>query len=400
MDRVEQGWVGIDAGKGHHHVVLIDGNGRPLLSRRAVNDELELAALIDVIRDRVTDLTWAIDLADGAAALMIALLLHRDQRVFYLPGIAVSRASAGYRGEGKTDARDAAIIADQARMRRDLRQLRLLDGDIVRLRLLTAYRADLAADRTRSINRLRGLLVGIFPALERVLDFTNQGPLILIGGFQTPTAIRRLGQARLARWLEKRRVRGAARLAAAAAEAAGRQTVEISGEAAAASVIARLAQTILELDRQLAVIDREAAAIFHTQADAAIITSLTGIGDVLGAELLAAIGGSLAGFISADHLAGYAGLAPTPRDSGYRTGNLHRPQRYNRQLQRVFYTSAMISIQRSPASKAFYDGKRAQGKRHTQAVIALARRRVNVLRAMLRDHQPYQERQQKPALAA
>jgi len=347
MDRVEQGWVGIDAGKGHHHVVLIDGNGRPLLSRRVINDELELAALIDVIRDRVTNLTWAIDLADGAGALMIALLLHRAQPVFYLPGMAVNRASAGYRGEGKTDARDAAIIADQARMRRDLRQLRLLDDAIVRLRLLTAYRADLAADRTRSINRLRGLLVGIFPALERVLDFTNQGPLILIGGFQTPTAIRRLGQARLARWLEKRRVRGAARLAAAAAEAAGRQTVEISGEAAAASVIARLAQTILELDRQLAVIDREAAAIFHTQADAAIITSLTGIGDVLGAQFLAAIGGSLAGFASADHLAGYAGLAPMPRDSGYRTGNLHRPQRYNRQLQRVFYTSAMISIQRS-----------------------------------------------------
>jgi hypothetical protein len=79
MDRVEQGWVGIDAGKGHHHIVLIDGNGRPLLSRRVVNDELELAALIDVIRDRVSDMIWAIDLADGAAALMIALLLHRDQ---------------------------------------------------------------------------------------------------------------------------------------------------------------------------------------------------------------------------------------------------------------------------------------------------------------------------------
>jgi hypothetical protein len=42
----------------------------------------------------------------------------------------------------------------------------------------------------------------------------------------------------------------------------------------------------------------------------------------------------------------------------------------------------MISIQHSPASKAYYDGKRAQGKRHTQAVLALARRRVNVLWAM------------------
>jgi transposase len=198
----------------------------------------------------------------------------------------------------------------------------------------------------------------------------------LIGGFQTPTAIRRLGQARLARWLEKRRVRGAARLAAAAAQAAGRQTVEILGEAAAASVIARLAQTILELDRQLAVIDREARGLLPHQADAAIITSLTGIGDVLGAEFLAVVGGSLAGFASADHLAGYAGLAPAPHDSGYRTGNLHRPQRHNRQLQRVLYTSAMISIQRSPASKAYYDGKRAQGKRHTQAVLALARQRA------------------------
>ena len=47
---------------------------------------------------------------------------------------------------------------------------------------------------------------------------------------------------------------GAAWLVATAAEAAGGQTVEISGEAAAASVIARLALTIRELDQQIAVI--------------------------------------------------------------------------------------------------------------------------------------------------
>jgi transposase len=400
MDRIEQGWVGIDAGKGHHHVVLIDRDGRQLLSRRVDNDELALTGLIETVRDRVMEPTWAIDLADGAAALVIGLLLHRDQPVFYLPGIAVNRASAGYRGEGKTDAKDAAIIADQARMRRDLRRLQVLDEDIAELRLMTAYRADLAADRTRCINRLRSLLLGVFPALERVLDFTCHGPLVLISGFQTPTAIRRLGATRLLRWLERRGVRRPGRLATAAAEAAGQQTIQLPGEAAAASLVARLAQTILELDRQLADVDRKVAASFHSQQDAAIITSLTGIGDVLGAQFLAAVGGSLSGFASADHLAGYAGLAPTPRDSGYRTGNLHRPQRYNRQLQRVFYTSAMISIQRSPASRAFYDGKRAQGKRHTQAVLALARRRVNVLWAMLRDHQPYQERRQPLILAA
>jgi hypothetical protein len=60
----------------------------------------------------------------------------------------------------------------------------------------------------------------------------------------------------------------------------------------------------------------------------------------------------------------------------------------------------MISIQHSPASRAFYDSKRAQGKRHTQAVLALARRRVNVLWAMLRDHHPYEEQRQMRMLAA
>ena len=46
------------------------------------------------------------------------------------------------------------------------------------------------------------------------------------------------------------------------------------------------------------------------------------------------------------------------------------PSTYNRQLQRVFYTSALISIQRNPASKAYSKGKRAEGKRHSQAVLA------------------------------
>jgi hypothetical protein len=45
-----------------------------------------------------------------------------------------------------------------------------------------------------------------------------------------------------------------------------------------------------------------------------------------------------------------------------------------------------------PESRVYYDRKRAEGKRHTQAVIALARRRVNVLWAMLRDQTTFETR--------
>lgn len=61
-------------------------------------------------------------------------------------------------------------------------------------------------------------------------------------------------------------------------------------------------------------------------------------------------------------------------------------------LKRVFYQAAFCSIQRDPTSRAYYDRKRAEGKRHHQALIALARRKINVLYAMLRDRQPFQAR--------
>ena len=62
-------------------------------------------------------------------------------------------------------------------------------------------------------------------------------------------------------------------------------------------------------------------------------------------------------------------------------------------LKRVFYYSAFSSLRSSSESRAFYDDrKRQEGKRHTQALIALARRRVNVVWAMLRDRTTFKAR--------
>jgi hypothetical protein len=71
-------------------------------------------------------------------------------------------------------------------------------------------------------------------------------------------------------------------------------------------------------------------------------------------------------------------LAPVPRDSGRIRGNLHKPQRYNRSLRRVFYISAMVAANRPGESRDYYQRKRAESSRIVQAKIALARRRVNV----------------------
>jgi hypothetical protein len=80
---------------------------------------------------------------------------------------------------------------------------------------------------------------------------------------------------------------------------------------------------------------------------------------------VAAINGDLANYETVDRLAGIAGLSPVPHDSGRVTGNLKRPRRYDRRLLRACYMAAHNSLRTSPASRAFYDRKRAQGKRHS-----------------------------------
>ncbi|MCK1812522.1 IS110 family transposase, partial [Micrococcus sp. XM4230A] len=65
-------------------------------------------------------------------------------------------------------------------------------------------------------------------------------------------------------------------------------------------------------------------------------------------------------------------------------------------LKRALFLSAFASLSHPP-SRAYYDRKRAQGKRHNQALIALARRRTDVLYAMLRDGTLYQDPTAPPA---
>ncbi|MGW7387143.1 IS110 family transposase [Streptomyces sp. NPDC054794] len=383
-------WAGVDIGKTHHHCVVIDTDGRHLLSRRVANDEPELLVLIADVLDLGHETTWAVDVTHGGAVLLLGLLANHGQPVFYLPGLAVNRATAGYRGQGKTDARDAAIIADQARMRRDLEPVRPDAEAIAELKILTARRADLVADRTRAVNRLREQLLGIFPGLERALDMTNRGPLVLLTGYQTPAALRRIGAKRLETWLRNRKVRSAADLAAAAVEAAERQHTALPGETMTALMVHGLAKEVMALNEKINEIDKLIEGRFRSHDQAEVIASLPGIGPLLGAEFLAATSADMTRFGTPDRLAGFAGLAPAPRDSGRISGNLHRPARYHRGLQRVFYTSALISIRCCEESRRFYDRKRAEGKRHVQAVLALARRRVNVLWALLRDGRCYQ----------
>jgi transposase len=392
-------WVGIDAGKARHHAVAVDSDGGVLWSVKVDNDQRAIAELLARAADSSGEARWAVDLTSPAAALLLGLLLRAGQRVVFVPGRTVNRMAGAFRGEGKTDAKDARIIAETARMRhRDLAVVAVPDDLAVELSRLTAHRRDLSAEWVRGVNRLRELLTGVFPALERAFDYTTRSALMLVAEYCTPAALRHLDAEQLAARLAELGARNAAAMAAKAMRAATMQEIVLPGEATTAVLIKQLARQLLDLDRSIRDTSKLIAERFRTHPQAEIIESLPGMGPILGAELVAMTGGDpRALFANPGRLAAQAGLVPVPKDSGRVSGNRHRPKRYHRGLRRVFFMAALSSVKAGGASGVYYQRKRSENRLHTQAILALARRLVDVLWALLRDNRTFSPAAPAPA---
>jgi transposase len=310
------------------------------------------------------------------------------------------RAADLYPGKAKTDKRDACVIADTARTRR--RQVYWLDAGsdelLTQLRVLNGFDIDLAADQTRLANQARDALTSIFPALERAVgDRLHQaGVRDLLARYPTLTALRSAGRPRIERAVRTRAPRIAARVTAVVAAALAARDVTMPAEAATGRVNADLAA---ELDRACGRRDALAAEIeeaFLSCPSGELLASMPGIGPRAGARILAEIGDGSA-FRDGGKLAARAGLAPATRQSGTSLNAETRSRRGSHQLKNAMFLTAFASL-RDPASRAFYDRKRAEGKRHNAALICLARRRCDVILAIVRTRQPRQPARPAPAL--
>jgi transposase len=388
--------VGVDVAKEFHWAALVHAeSGTVLASRRVDNDPPAIQGLIDEIRAVEAahgPATVATDVLGGVAGLLQTMLLDSGLNLVHVSGLAVNRARQATRGgQHKSDPRDARVIADQIRLRGcDLRAVESAGETDAQLRLLVGRRRELVTDQTRRINRLRDLLASIHPGLERAVDAMNKADLALLARYVTPAEIRRAGRRRITDYLRHvggLRSTSIATLVDAALATAQQQRITVPGETVAADLVRDLATEALACRSKLAELDKRIAEVLEDHPDAALIQTLPGMGATLTAEFLAAAGG-ITRFPTGDQLASAAGLAPALRQSG-KIHYLRRATSGDRTLKRVFYQSAFCALQRDPTSRAFYDRKRAEGKRHHQALIALARRRINVLHAMLRTRQPY-----------
>lgn len=382
-------FVGVDVGKGEHHAVALNKMGKVVFDKALPNDEGKMRAVLQTLKQHGTVLV-VVDQPATIGALPIAVAQAEEVLVGYLPGLAMRRIADLHAGEAKTDARDAAIIAQAARtLPHALRSIQLADESVAELSMLCGFDDDILGQMTATSNRIRGLLTQIHPALERVVGPHLDHPAILdlLQHYPSPAAMKAAGTTRIATRLLKLAPRMGRRLAEEITQALSEQTVVVVGTNAAATVLPRLAEQLAALRRQRTEIAVVVEKLVEDHPLSPVLTSMPGVGVRTAARLLTEVAGKH--FQSSGHLAAYAGLAPVTRRSGSSIRGEHPSRRGNKILKRALFLSAFAAL-RDPVSRTYYDRKIAQGKRHNQALIALARRRCDVLYAMLRDGTLYE----------
>jgi transposase len=384
-------FVGVDMAKGDHYAQAITADGEELFDRPVANDEAAIVQLIDDARTHGRRVALVVDQPASGAQLLLALAHRHDVPVAYVTGLQMRRAADLYAGSAKTDPRDAWVLADFARRHTDqLTWLSVTDDLLAKLRILNGRDVDLATDATRIVNRCRDAFVAVSPALERAIgDRLHQaGVRDLLGRYATPGELRAAGKRRINTLIGKRSPRLAAKVTDAIIEALDAQSIILTGEATWGQVIKDLVADLERVHRQREELAKQIEETFLAHPLGAVLVTLCGFGPRTGARTLAEIGDPER-FATGARLAAYAGLAPVDRRSGRTINSATRSRSGNHRLKNALFIAAFVASQHDPIARAYYQRKRDEGKGHNAAIICLARRRCDLIIAMLKTATPY-----------
>ena len=336
-----------------------------------------------------------VDQKASFAALLRLCAAEHDIAVLYVTGLQARRASDLTPGKAKTDRIDAQVIAEFGRTHAHRLPTIQMPAELeTQLRLLTGHDEDLRCDFNRTINRLRDLLTQHAPALEQVLGrrIIATGVLAVFERWGNPQTLTRARHATIAATIAEHNPRLADRTATAIKTAA-RETQPQPGSETAGELIAHLAEHAATLITRRATIARQLTVLAETHDDYELLISIPGMGPKTVVRFIAEVG-DINKFPTGGHLASYAGLAPVNRQSGTGLNTVSKDRSGNHRLKNALFLSAFVASRYDTQAAAHYQRQKAAGKRHNAAVIAVARKRCDLIHAILTNREHYRSSSQ------
>jgi len=386
--------IGMDVGKYFHHACVLDIDGAQVLSKRINQNEQSLRALFSDFCSGNNKVLVVVDQPNNIGRLTVAVAQDLGIDVRYLPGLAMRQLSRIHAGNAKTDIRDAFIIAHAGKnLPASLRSVDRVDKAFCQLKVLNGIDEDLARSYTRLINQIRSALVGCYPQFEQAIRgqiIHRKWVLHLLARYGGPTKIKRLGKTKTIAFARRHKARNPEPVIDAIFAAIAEQTVSIAGAHYAEMGVAMSAKDALAKRDHRKDIEKEVIDLIDDIPHTQILLSMPGIGPKTAAQILMTVG-DMSDFPTPGHLASYAGLSPRTNQSGTSIMSNSLNRAGNKKLKNALWQSSFASIRFHERSRQFYERKRKEGKRHNAAVVALARRRINVLYAMMRNHEYYRD---------
>jgi transposase len=330
--------VGIDVHKRSHAAALIDDRGGEVGVLTVANSPAGFARLIAWLTEHeASDAVIGVESPGSYGRSLVAALTNAGFEVLHVPAWRTHR-ERHHQGPGKTDPGDARAIADVVRRKR-VELGPALEPEIVRaIATLELQRRRFVRDRTQAIQRLRA-------------DWTQFDPVAEAGVIRCDRArvLRRLKRLELGDGIAAR---------------------------AAANCIRELAGDVEELNRRIAAVETEIAALLAEHGNP--VEDLHGAGNQIAAALIAHAG-DVRRFKSAAAFARFCGAAPIPCGSGETSGRHRLHRGGNRQLNAALYRVAIVQQRHHPQAKAFLAHKISEGKTPREARRALKRHLANVI---------------------
>jgi transposase len=383
-------FLGIDWSEDHHDLVVMAADGQ-VMSRARIDDDLAgVGRLHALVADHLVDPEEPVVVGiETERGLLVASLVAAGYEVYAVNPMVASRYRDRHSIAGaKSDAGDARMLADLVRTDRHLFRAIAGDSDEVEaIKVLARAHKRLIQDRQSQVNRLRSLLREYYPAAVSLFgsDLADRDALAVLAVAPTPEQGRRLSQAKAVSALRRGgRKRNLDRRASEIRE--GLCLPQLDGPAAVAdasgTTTTALIAVIAVFNAQIAALEAELVDHFDKHPNAEIYRSLPGLGDVLGARVLAEFGDDPNRYEDAGSRRNYASTSPVTRASGKSTV-VHARYARNARLADACRQWAFCSLTTSPGARAYYDVIRSRDKSHEHALRQLANRWVGILHGCL-----------------
>ena len=393
-------FCGIDWASDHHDVALIDIHGKLLAKARISDDPAGLAELLTLLAEHGDAPDDHVPVAiETSRGQLVAALRATGRRIYAINPMAAAR----YRERAavtrkKSDHLDAMTLAGILRTDADKHRPLPDDTELAQaVAVLARAQQDAVWDRTQAGNKLRSHLREYYPAFLAAFatrdQFSSPVAHVVLAAASTPALGAKLTitqlKALLAKAGRQRRIDAEARRIQTALRAPQLRQPPLLEVAMGQKTKAMLGQFTAACT---AADDLEAAATaaFADHPDAEIITSLPGLGQLLGARILGEIGDDPGRFADARGLKAYAGAAPVTRASG-KSLTVSRRRVKNDRMAAAGYVWAFSAITASPGAGQLYHRLRDNGQYHAASLRRLFSKLLGFLHHCLKTRTAYQE---------